>query len=107
MAIVCRFVLLVSEFNVDLPIVLEQDLLCHVFFSEADANFFLLHYVLNYRCHHVKTSNRSRSICNGPLWPVTRRNFCNGCCLAPVTHKRGRLDLELATTTPVTDEVFW
>jgi hypothetical protein len=65
-------------------------------------------YVLVYCTeHHVKTSNRSRSICNGPLWPVTSRNICNGCCLAPVTHKRGRLDPELATTTLVTDEAFW
>jgi hypothetical protein len=57
--------------------------------------------------HYVKTSNRSRNICNRPLRPVTRRNICNGCCLAPVTHKRGRLDPDLATTTPVTDEDFW
>jgi hypothetical protein len=64
-------------------------------------------YLNDTKLHHVKTSNRSRNICNGPLWPVTSQNICNGCCLAPVTHKCGRLDPELVTTTPVTDENFW
>jgi hypothetical protein len=54
-----------------------------------------------------KSISESRNICNGPLWPVTSRNIRNGSCLAPVTHKRGKLDPELATTTPVTDEDFW
>jgi hypothetical protein len=76
-----------------------------VMHSLYHARFDLLELVVG--CHHVKTSNRSRNICNGPLWPVTSRNICNGCCLAPVTHKRGRLDPDLATTTPVTDEDFW
>jgi hypothetical protein len=57
--------------------------------------------------HYVKTSNRSRSICNGPLTPVTCTNICNGCYLAPVTDKRGRLTPALASTTPVTNVNFW
>jgi hypothetical protein len=40
--------------------------------------------------HYVKTSNRSRNICNGPLTPVTSTHICIGCCLAPVTYKRAR-----------------
>jgi hypothetical protein len=43
--------------------------------------------------HYVKTSNRSRNICNGPLTPVTSTHICNGCCLAPVTYKRARTTL--------------
>jgi hypothetical protein len=53
--------------------------------------------------HYVKTSNRSRSICNGPLTPVTSTHICNGCCLAPVTYKRTRTTPGLASTTPVTN----
>jgi hypothetical protein len=40
--------------------------------------------------HYVKTSNRSRSICNGPLTPITSTHIYNGCYLAPVTYKRAR-----------------
>jgi hypothetical protein len=43
--------------------------------------------------HYVKTSNRSRNICNGPLTPVTSTHICNSCCLAPVTYKRARTTL--------------
>jgi hypothetical protein len=57
--------------------------------------------------HYVKTSNRSCSICNGPLTPVTSTHICNGCCLAPVTYKRTRTTLGLASTTPVTNVDFW
>jgi hypothetical protein len=53
--------------------------------------------------HYVKTSNRSRSICNVPLTPVTSTHICNGCCLAPVTYKRARTTPGLASTTPVTN----
>jgi hypothetical protein len=37
--------------------------------------------------HYVKTSNRSRNICNGPLRPVTWTPICNDCCLALVTNE--------------------
>jgi hypothetical protein len=57
--------------------------------------------------HYVKTSNRSRSICNGPLTPVTSTHICNGCCLAPVTYKRARTTPGLASTMPVTNVDFW
>jgi hypothetical protein len=56
--------------------------------------------------HYVKTSNRSRSICNGPLTPVTSTHICNGCCLAPVTYKRARTIPGLASTTPVANVDF-
>jgi hypothetical protein len=44
------------------------------------------------RCvgHYVKTLNRSRSICNGPLTPVTCTHICNCCYLMSITVKRGR-----------------
>jgi hypothetical protein len=51
--------------------------------------------------HYVKTSNRSRNICNGPLTPVTCTHICNGCCLAPVTYMRDRPIPGLASTTLV------
>jgi hypothetical protein len=54
--------------------------------------------------HYVKTLNRSHIICDGPLRSVTWTPICNGCCLALVTRKRGRLNPDLATTTPVTNE---
>jgi hypothetical protein len=57
--------------------------------------------------HYVKTSNRSRIICNGPLMPVTSTHICNGCCLVPVTYKRIRTTSGLASTTPVTNVDFW
>jgi hypothetical protein len=57
-------------------------------------------------CHYVKTSNRSRSICNGPLTPVTSTHICNGCCLAPVTYKRAKTNPGLASTMPVTNVDF-
>jgi hypothetical protein len=57
--------------------------------------------------HYVKTSNRSRNICNGPLTLVTSTHICNGCCLAPVTYKRVRTTPGLASTTPVTNVDFW
>jgi hypothetical protein len=57
--------------------------------------------------HYVKTSNRSRSICNRPLTPVTSTHICIGCCLAPVTYKRARTTSGLASTTPVTNVDFW
>jgi hypothetical protein len=57
--------------------------------------------------HYMKTSNRSRSICNGPLMPVTSTHICNGCCLVPVTYKRARTTMGLASTTPVTNVDFW
>jgi hypothetical protein len=47
--------------------------------------------------HYVKTSNRSRNICNGPLSPVTSTHICNGCCLAPVTYKCARTTPGLAS----------
>jgi hypothetical protein len=56
--------------------------------------------------HYVKTSNRSRSICNRPLTPITSTHICNGCCLAPVTYKRTRTTPGLASTTPVTNVDF-
>jgi hypothetical protein len=56
---------------------------------------------------YVKTSNKSRNICNGPLTPVTSTHICNGCCLAPVTYKRARTTRGLASTTPVTNVDFW
>jgi hypothetical protein len=59
------------------------------------------------RGHYVKTSNRSRNICNGPLTPVTSTHICNGCCLAPVTYRRARTAPGLASTTPVTNVDFW
>jgi hypothetical protein len=40
--------------------------------------------------HYVKTSNRSHSICNRPLTPVTYTHICSDCCLAPVAYKRAR-----------------
>jgi hypothetical protein len=58
-------------------------------------------------CHYVKTSNRSRNICNGPLIPVTCTHICNCCYFAPVTDKRGRPSQELVSATPVTDVDFW
>jgi hypothetical protein len=57
--------------------------------------------------HYVKTSNRSRSICNGPLTPVTCTHICNDCYLVPVTNKRGRSTPGLASATPVTNVDFW
>jgi hypothetical protein len=57
--------------------------------------------------HYVKTSNRSRSICNGPLTPVTCTHICNGCYLAPVTDKRGRSTSGLASATLVINVDFW
>jgi hypothetical protein len=57
--------------------------------------------------HYVKTSNRSRGICNGPLTPITCTHICNGCCFALVTYKRDRPTLGLASTTPVTNVAFW
>jgi hypothetical protein len=57
--------------------------------------------------HYVKTSNRSHSICNGPLTLVTSTHICNGCCLVPVTYKCARATMGLASTTPVTNVDFW
>jgi hypothetical protein len=57
--------------------------------------------------HYVKTSNRSHSICNGPLMPVTSTHICNGCCLALVTYKGASTTQRLASTTPVTNVDFW
>jgi hypothetical protein len=57
--------------------------------------------------HYVKTSNRSRNICNGTLTPVTSTHIYNGCCLAPVTYKCARKTPRLASTTPVTNVDFW
>jgi hypothetical protein len=57
--------------------------------------------------HYVKTSNRSRGICNGPLMPVTSTHICNGYCLAPGTNKCARTTPGLASTTPVTNVDFW
>jgi hypothetical protein len=57
--------------------------------------------------HYVKISNRSRSICNGPLTPVTSIYICSGCCLAPVTYNHARMTPGLASTTPVTNVDFW
>jgi hypothetical protein len=56
--------------------------------------------------HYVKTSNRSRSICNGPLTPVTSTRICNG-CLVPITYKRAMTTPGLASTTPITNVDFW
>jgi hypothetical protein len=55
---------------------------------------------------YVKTSNRSRNICNRLLTPVTSTHICNSCCLAPVTYKRARTTPVLASTTPVTNVDF-
>jgi hypothetical protein len=57
--------------------------------------------------HYLKTSNRSRNICNGPLTAVTSTHVCNSCCLAPITYKRARTTPGLAFTTPVTNVDFW
>jgi hypothetical protein len=57
--------------------------------------------------HYVKTSNRSRIICNGPLTPVTCTHICNDCYLVPVTDKRDRSTPGLASATPVTNVDFW
>jgi hypothetical protein len=38
----------------------------------------------------VKTSNKSRNICNESLTPVTCTHICNSCCLAPVTNNTTR-----------------
>jgi hypothetical protein len=40
--------------------------------------------------HYVKTSNRLRNICNGPLTHDTCTHICNDCYLTFVTDKRGR-----------------
>jgi hypothetical protein len=56
--------------------------------------------------HYVKTSNRSRNICNGPLTPITSTHICNGCCLAHVTYKRAKTTPGLASTAPVTNVDF-
>jgi hypothetical protein len=56
---------------------------------------------------YMKTSNRSCSICNEPLTPVTSTHICNSCCLAPVTYKRAKTTPGLASTTPVTNVDFW
>lgn len=79
-----------------------------LFFSEPQVLTlcFLDFHFLMIGLHSVKTSNRSRSIGNGPLMAVTWTPISNGCCLAPLTHKRGRLDLDLGTTTPVTNVNF-
>jgi hypothetical protein len=47
----------------------------------ASSIFLLEHIITN---HYVKTSNRSRNICNGPLTPVTWTHICNRCYLAPL-----------------------
>jgi hypothetical protein len=60
---------------------------------------------LKQKVHYVKISNRSHSICNGPLTPITSTHIYNGCCLAPITYKRARKTPGLASTTLVTD--FW
>jgi hypothetical protein len=57
--------------------------------------------------HYMKTSNRSRNICNGTLTPVTSTHICNGCCLALITYKHARTTPGLASTTPVTNVDFW
>jgi hypothetical protein len=57
--------------------------------------------------HYVKTLNRSRDICNGPLTPVISTHICNGCCLVHVTYKRVSTTPGLASTTPVTNVDFW
>jgi hypothetical protein len=57
--------------------------------------------------HYVKTSNRSRSICNGTITPVTYTHISNGCYLAPVTDKHGGRTPGLASATPVTNVDFW
>jgi hypothetical protein len=57
--------------------------------------------------HYVKTSKRSRNICNGLLTPVTSTHIYNGCCLEPVTYKRTRTTPGLASTTFVTNVDFW
>jgi hypothetical protein len=62
---------------------------------------------LKFEFHYVKTSNRSRSICNGPLTLVTSTHICNGCCSAPVTYKRAKMTPGLASTTRVTNVEFW
>jgi hypothetical protein len=57
--------------------------------------------------HYVKTSNRSRNICNGPLTPITCTHICNGYYLVLVTDMRGRPTPGLASATPVTNVDFW
>jgi hypothetical protein len=57
--------------------------------------------------HYVKTSNRSCSIYNLPLTPVTCTHIGNGCYLAPVTYTGARTTPRLASTTPVTNVDFW
>jgi hypothetical protein len=57
--------------------------------------------------HYVKTSNWSSGICNGPLTPISSTHICNGCCLVPVTYKRARTTLGLASTMLVTNVDFW
>jgi hypothetical protein len=47
--------------------------------------------------HYVKTSNRSCSICNGPLTPVTSTHICNSYYLASVTYKCTRTTPGLAS----------
>jgi hypothetical protein len=74
-------------------------LLVHVF-------TFLIRIKSYSHTHYVKTSNRSRSICNGSLTPVTSTHICNGCHLAPVTYKRARTTPGLASTMPVTNMDF-
>jgi hypothetical protein len=56
--------------------------------------------------HYVKTSNRLHNICNGPLTPVTCTHICNGCCLAPVTHKCGWPTPGLVSAMPITNVDF-
>jgi hypothetical protein len=63
--------------------------------------------LLGFSLHYVKTPNRSCSICNGPLTPVTCTHICNGCYLVPVTDKRGRPTPGLASTMPITSVDFW
>jgi hypothetical protein len=57
--------------------------------------------------HYVKTSNRSRNICNKPLTPVTCTHICNDCYLEPITDKRGRPTPGLASAMPDTNVDFW
>jgi hypothetical protein len=84
-------------------------MLIHLYYFASDCSNHVLQVcngLLRSR-HYVKTSNRSRNICNGPLTPVTSTHICNGCCLAPVTYKRARTTPGLASTTPVTNVDFW
>jgi hypothetical protein len=103
------FFVVVNTYQKLLIMIARMNLQCQTFLLRESTLLHLnslISCLMQCHVHYVKTSNRSRIICNGPLTPVRCTDICNDCRLAPVTHKRGRPTPGFDTTTTVTNEDF-